>query len=320
MSNHIEVVRRADGWWHRTVTGHLGGPHRTRKDAVWQGAVEIARAMRPGDSPRGQEALAHALITQDPARPFVQQFADGWRVWNPSSRSFVGAASGGPYATAAAADKRRRELSGIDDGPMFRAASQQPAAQLGLFAARENPPHGLAPLRGSPGEAVSYRELDDGMVRVRISHAGAGFTDREMSLASARAHRAKLLGFGYRDNPSARRRRNPGRITVPDAQPSRVYALVRNIHGRRLPYTLDRPHYGTVGSIRSVSDQLQNEMSDDPEASTGQTLLVATNARGEPWWVITPNLSGVYRVGSREAHDFLGIPVSKRFSRGRRRP
>ena len=69
--------------------------------------------------------------------------------------------------------------------------------------ARENP-SALGPLRGAQGEAVVYRPRGDGTVIVRASHAGAGTSDREMTLAGALEHRARLLRLGYRANPAPR--------------------------------------------------------------------------------------------------------------------
>lgn len=72
---------------------------------------------------------------------------------------------------------------------------------------RENPSPALGPLRGGDGEAVVYRPRGDGTVIVRASHAGAGSSEREMTLATALEHRARLLRMGYRANPTSRRTR-----------------------------------------------------------------------------------------------------------------
>jgi len=64
-------------------------------------------------------------------------------------------------------------------------------------------PSALGPLRGLQGEAVIYRPRGDGTVIVRASHAGAGESEREMPLAGALEHRARLLRMGYRANPTA---------------------------------------------------------------------------------------------------------------------
>jgi hypothetical protein len=315
----VEIVKRDDGHWFRNTLGHLEGPYRTRRDALGDGVMALARALHPHASHTDLVEIANALLTEDRSRPYVRRFSDGWRVWHPERELFVGRGPGQPFATEGEAQVRRRELAGeaVDDGPMFRRPAPamgavQPglfggaSSQLGLFAARENPgavghlefgpgarghftvgsktyrgevwfyvdvidadgrplgggsaittfgPDGvgpawvsrgelgdgthrgivyprarwadgdsdagvivverreparpnpsqhLAPLRGAPGESVIYHRGDDGLVLVRASHAGAGTSEREMSPASARAHRERLLALGYRPNPSRR--------------------------------------------------------------------------------------------------------------------
>lgn len=94
-------------------------------------------------------------------------------------------------------------------GRVFGPERPAPAAptQLGLFGGTRPNPAAFSPLRGSHGEAVTYRVREDGTVIVRSSHPGAGMSEREMDVEGAARHRAKLLGMGYRPNPSPRRRR-----------------------------------------------------------------------------------------------------------------
>lgn len=220
----IEVEKRAEGYYFRHPMGHLAGPYATTAKARTAGAIALAAALHPQATRAELPELATALLTEDPSRPYARQFSDGWRVWDPSRRLFLGAAPGVAFASRAEAEVRRRALAGeeLDDGPLYRAAAKpagdlfaprggggSAGTQLGLFGARENPrrrpnPSPLAPLRGGAGELVSYRALPDGRVLVRASVAGAGTSENDMSAAEAERHRARLLRLGYRPNPARR--------------------------------------------------------------------------------------------------------------------
>jgi hypothetical protein len=152
----IEVERRDGAYWFRHPMGHLAGPHRSRAAAMDAGARAFAAALNPAATRAELTELAAALMEEDPERPYVRQFADGWRVWDPARRIFLRGPNGAPFATRGEAERRRRELAGedADDGPMFRRAAPAldlfaprparggggaPMQQLGLFGARENP-------------------------------------------------------------------------------------------------------------------------------------------------------------------------------------
>jgi len=167
----VEVERREAGYFYRHPMGHLAGPYGTAAKARTEGAMALAAALHPG-APRSElYALADALLTEDPARPYARQFSDGWRVWDPARRLFLGAAGGGAFATRGEAEAKRRALAGedLDDGPMFRRVAPAPAvdAQLGLFGARANP-SGKGRVKGWFNFRLATGGFDDG----KASHYG----------------------------------------------------------------------------------------------------------------------------------------------------
>jgi hypothetical protein len=219
---NVRTEKRAEGHYYRDVREHLIGPYPTKARAQQEGVLALAAEFAPG-VPRGDlYELAQALANEDRTKAHVKRFSDGWRVWRHTAGRYVGGAGGAPFATRAEAEQEILAASGrrVAESPLFGRAlgpERAPEMQLGLFGGARANPAGLSPLRGSHGEAVMYRMSDDGNVLVRVSHPGAGVSEREMDLGGAMRHRAKLLGMGYRPNPSARR-----------AKPRRMKALRRN--------------------------------------------------------------------------------------------
>lgn len=169
----IEVERREAGYFYRHPMGHLAGPYGSAAKARAEGAFTLAAALHPQASRADLVALADALLSEDPSRPYARQFSDGWRVWDPARRIFLGASPGVAFSTRGAAEAKRRALAGedVDDGPMFRRAAPPPTAaapaQLGLFGARANP-SGKSRVRGWFNFRLATGGFDDG----KASHYG----------------------------------------------------------------------------------------------------------------------------------------------------
>lgn len=184
----VELERREDGYWYRTATGHLAGPYSTKKRAAGEGALALAHALFPHAAPRDLPSLAQDLLTQDASRAYVRKFADGWRVWHPGRRSFVGGREGA-FATAAEADLRRREITGESDGALFArvapAASREPE-QPSLFGPRRNPGEGRA--RASQAVPAAVRaNLRRGLALVAEGRAGRGLRGQTVREAESMA-------------------------------------------------------------------------------------------------------------------------------------
>ena len=86
---------------------------------------------------------ATEINAEDPERVHLKQFSDGWRVWNPLSRSYVGNADRGAFAAKTDAMFRARDLA-VEAGlagrsAPFKATKRRVASVEGggLFAARE---------------------------------------------------------------------------------------------------------------------------------------------------------------------------------------
>ncbi len=316
----VEIVKRDDGHWFRNTLGHLEGPYRTRRDALGDGVMALARspasAREPhrtssrsptrcsprivrvptfvasrtaGASGTPSASSSWGAVRDSPSPPRARRRTDGassrakrsttarcsaaprlrwarrrssvssgarrrssgssprartparWVTWTfgPGARGHFTVGSktyrgevwfyvdvidadgrtlgGGSAITTFGPDGvgpawvSRGELGdGTHRGIVYpRARWADGDSDAGVIVverrepARRNPSH-LAPLRGAPGESVTYHRGDDGLVLVRASHAGAGTSEREMSPASARAHRERLLSLGYRPNPSRR--------------------------------------------------------------------------------------------------------------------
>lgn len=218
----IEVEKRDAGYFYRHPMGHLAGPFRARSAAHSAGALAFAEALNPGARRAEITELAAALLDEDPDRPFVRQFSDGWRVWDPARRLFLRAPDGSPFASRGEAERRRRELAGeaTDDGPMFRRAA--PAAtldlfaprparggggatmqQLGLFGARENP----SPLEYFPLTETGVNEAGclvyDGLQRIVAEHPGLTLQGRTRKAHGPyrRAHGFDLAADWIEKNP-----------------------------------------------------------------------------------------------------------------------
>lgn len=209
---NVATEKRADGHYYRDVRGHLIGPFSTRAIAQQEGVLALAAELAPGVPRRDLFELAATLATEDRTKAHAKRFSDGWRVWRPAVGRYVGDDGGAPFATRGEADaailaasgRRMREAPLL--GRVFGPERPAPAAptQLGLFGGTRSNPAAFSPLRGSHGEAVTYRVREDGTVIVRSSHPGAGMSEREMDVEGAVRHRAKLLGMGYRPNPGWR--------------------------------------------------------------------------------------------------------------------
>ena len=126
------------------------------------------------------------VAAEDPERVHVKEFSDGWRVWNPLSRSYVGAADRGAFSAKTDAMFRARELTlqaGASRSPAARAPARRSADVEGggLFSAREV---------AAPGQQVGFK-FNGRPVPVPVPLAM--FADNDLAAAVARS----ASGSGY---------------------------------------------------------------------------------------------------------------------------
>jgi hypothetical protein len=136
---------------HASASAHLQRlePKRRKRPAV-----ETPRelVLQVTDVPAARRGAADAAA-EDPEKVHLKEFSDGWRVWNPPTRSYVSGPDGA-FASKFEAMARARELSlqafTSGRGGASKATARRSAAVEGggLFAARE---------MAAPGQQVGFK-------------------------------------------------------------------------------------------------------------------------------------------------------------------